>query len=95
MGMPAARLGDICTGHECWPPRPTAQASTTVFVNQRGSHRMADAWSGHCCGPSCHSSTTVKGSTTVFVDGKPAARVGDQVGCGSVIMTGSGNVFIG
>lgn len=54
---------------------------------------MSDAWAVHCCGPKCHGSVTCGGSRTVFVNSLPAARVGDPVCCGSVIMTGSHNVF--
>ena len=37
------RLGDICTGHGCWPPRANSSASTDVFVNSRGVHRLGDS----------------------------------------------------
>lgn len=93
--MPTARLADLCTGHFCFPPRPNIEASTNVFVNSRGHHRMGDMWAVHCCGTNCHSSTTCLGSTSVFINSKPAARVGDFVCCGSLIMTGSSNVFEG
>ena len=47
--MPAVvRLGDICTGHGCWPPRQNIEASQNVFVNGRGVHRLGDAWAVHC-----------------------------------------------
>ncbi|MCG8639139.1 MAG: hypothetical protein MI862_05360 [Desulfobacterales bacterium] len=46
--MPAVhRLSDSCTGHGCWPPRTNAGASTTVFVNNRGAHRVGDPWKPH------------------------------------------------
>jgi uncharacterized Zn-binding protein involved in type VI secretion len=35
------------------------------------------------------------GSKTVFIGGRPAARVGDKTGCGAVIVTGAFNVIIG
>ncbi|MDR3280933.1 MAG: PAAR domain-containing protein [Synergistaceae bacterium] len=94
MGSPAARLGDICTGHGCWPPRPNDQASPNVFVNGRGWHRQGDHWETHCC-PPCHDSTLASGSPTVFVNGKEAGRVGDPVACGSLVASGSPNVFCG
>ncbi|ASD50354.1 hypothetical protein FDI24_gp075 [Acidovorax phage ACP17] len=34
------------------------------------------------------------GSPSVFVNGIPAARIGEKVSCGSVAMTGSANVFM-
>jgi uncharacterized Zn-binding protein involved in type VI secretion len=44
--MPAvSRLGDNCTGHGCWPPRPSTGASPNVRVNgiaaQAHTHRSA------------------------------------------------------
>ncbi|KRB76817.1 hypothetical protein ASE07_26285 [Noviherbaspirillum sp. Root189] len=35
------------------------------------------------------------GSATVFINGQPAARVNDKVGCSAVITSGSNNVYIG
>ena len=32
---------------------------------------------------------------TVFINGKPAGRVGDAINCGGSASAGSGNVFIG
>lgn len=36
------RLGDKCSGHDGWPPRPNIEASTNVFVNDLGVHRLGD-----------------------------------------------------
>lgn len=96
--MPAAaRLGDICTGHGCWPPRENDQASGDVFVNDRGWHRKGDSWKPHTCPPipETHASVLASGSGTVFVNGKEAGRVGDQVACGSLVASGSSDVFAG
>jgi len=41
------------------------------------------------------SRSIVSGSSSVFINGKPAARVGDAINCGGVIIQGSPNVFIG
>jgi uncharacterized Zn-binding protein involved in type VI secretion len=47
--MPAVvRLGDMSTGHSCFPPRPNTEASPNVFVNGKGVHRVGDAWAIHC-----------------------------------------------
>lgn len=92
--MPAVtRLGDNCTGHGCWPPRPSTSASPNVFVNSIKVHRQGDSWATHCCGPACHASNLASGSSTVFVNGKQIGRIGDPVVCGSVVAVGSGNVF--
>lgn len=94
--MPAcARLGDICTGHGCYPPRPNVQASPNVYVNGIPVHRDTDAWASHCCDSVCHSSVLARGSPTVFVNALQCGRIGDPVACGSNIAEGSGNVFVG
>lgn len=90
-----ARLNDQCTGHGCFSPRPIVSASGNVNINGRGAARLTDALAVHCCGPSCHDGKIAVGSGTVFVNGKPLARIGDDVNCGSVIAQGSGNVFAG
>lgn len=88
------RLGDLCTGHGCWPPRPNDEASPDVFTNGIRTHRETDHWPVHCCG-SCHDGNLEKGSRTVFVNGLPIARIGDPVDCGSHVAEGSPNVFAG
>ena len=93
--MPAAhRLGDLCGGHGCFPPRNNVSASPNVFVNGKGSHRVGDGWATHCCGPACHASVAASGSPNVFVNGIPKCRIGDAVACGSKMATGSPNVFV-
>lgn len=96
---PVTRLGDICTGHGCWPPRPCVSASPNVITNGRGTHRRGDSWASHCkpCGKCscCHGSVLAMGSSTVFANGRPVARIGDPVACGSLAATGSPNVIAG
>jgi uncharacterized Zn-binding protein involved in type VI secretion len=93
----AARLADICTGHECWPPRPNDQGSPNVRINGRPAHRQTDHWMTHCCPeiPECHDSHLAAGSPTVRVNGLQKGRIGDPVACGSAVMTGSPNVNVG
>ena len=99
--MPAAtRLGDICTGHACFPSRNSIAGSSNVFVNGIPWHRQNDGWSVHCCTHpdvphGCHDSVLASGSKTVYVNGKQAGRIGDPVACGSSVATGSKNVFAG
>jgi len=94
--MPAAaRLGDLCTGHGCWPARPNIEASPDVFIDGIAAHRQGDGWATHVCPPSPpHGGTTSSGSPTVFVNGSPKARVGDPVSCGSSIADGSPTVVV-
>jgi uncharacterized Zn-binding protein involved in type VI secretion len=54
----------------------------------------------HQCGikpapPHLAASPVTKGSATVSIGGKPAARVDDQTGCGATIVSGATHVFIG
>lgn len=96
--MPAVtRLGDSCSGHGCWPPRPSTGASPDVFVNGIAVHRQGDAWAPHTCPtiPETHDSVLASGSSTVYVNGKQIGRIGDPVVCGSTVATGSANVFAG
>lgn len=96
--MPAvSRLGDNCTGHGCWPPRPSTGASPNVRVNGIAAHRQGDAWAPHTCPtiPETHASVLAAGSATVRVNGKQLARIGDPVACGSTVAQGSANVFAG
>lgn len=85
----AVRYADICSGHDSYPPRPSIQGSSDVFINNRAAHRVGDTWNMHP-----HIGVMATGSPNVFVNGKPLARVGDSVSCGSVAATGSPNVFV-
>ena len=94
--MPAVtRLGDLGSGHGTFPPRTSSAGSSNVFCNGIAVHRQGDAWGVHCNPVSCHAGALANGSSTVFVNGKPIGRVGDAVNCGSVVATGSSNVFAG
>jgi uncharacterized Zn-binding protein involved in type VI secretion len=48
--------------------------------------------SATCVGPP---DTIVKGSATVMISGRPAARLGDQTGHGGAIVLGAPTVMIG
>ena len=45
--------------------------------------------------PHLRSSPVTSGSSSVFLCGKPAARVNDPVGCGATILSGAFDVLIG
>lgn len=99
--MPAVtRLGDTCTGHECFPPRNSIEGSPDVFVNGKAAHRQGDGWDVHTCTHpkvphGTHGGSLAAGSSSVFVNGKQLGRVGDPVDCGSSVAAGSSNVFAG
>lgn len=101
MGRAVVRLGDICTGHLCFPPRTSITASTNVFINGKGAVRgtndsgPGDAWAVHVCDTDFHAGIQIGGSATVLVNGKPLARIADAINCGSFCAMGSTNVFAG
>jgi uncharacterized Zn-binding protein involved in type VI secretion len=98
--MPAvARQGDsFSTGHGCTGESFLAGSSSDVFVDGIGIERQGDPCvehtikSGRRCSP--HVVTISSGSGSVFVNGRPIARVGDSIDAGS-ITSGSSTVFAG
>lgn len=95
--MPAAtRVGDADVTHCSGMVR--AEGSPNVFVNgipwsRQGDLNTVHLLPGSPCSP--HAAPIAVGSTTVFINGKGAGRVGDAiVGCTSVA-AGSPNVFCG
>lgn len=99
--MPAVtRLGDLTTGHPfptplTYPPMPSIQASDNVKANGLGIVRVGDEYANHGHTPDPPKPTLATGSSTVFVNGKPAGRVGDTVSCGDTVGVGSPNVNFG
>ena len=89
--QPAARLGDIDTGHPPAPPTPIITASGNVFINGRPAARKGDMLVPHHPGVRI----ITEGSGSVLINGKPAARITDAINCGGKIIVGSGNVLIG
>lgn len=94
MAKAAARLRDMCSGHQGFPPRPNSQGSPDVFFNSLPAHRKTDSWMTHCH-ISCHPGILVTGSPTVFTNNLAQGRVGDYVNCGSTIAQGSPDIFVG
>ncbi|EGU56861.1 PAAR repeat-containing protein [Vibrio nigripulchritudo ATCC 27043] len=99
--MPAAaRLGDSCAGHGCFPATPIIAGSGDVFINGKPAARQGDTVLLHACPcpkmpHGIHGRSISAGSSTVSINGKPASRVGDAIGCGGSVAAGSGDVFIG
>ena len=93
--MPSAsRLGDTGSGHGCFPASPSVSASGDVAINGIGALRQGDAVAPHGCGKCApHGRSVSGGSPTVFVNGRPLARIGDAIDCGGAIEAGSSNVF--
>ena len=102
MGKPITRIGDKTTGHSTYKPRAAKEGSADVFVNNIGVNRVDDLWHPHGSAPAYRGDPhpgetthkTTAGSTTVFINNKGAARIGDPVE-GDTIAAGSPNVFAG
>ena len=101
--MPAVtRFGDSSTtGHGCSGTTTVVGPSENVFVNSRGVERKGDPAAPHtipnsATPPVCvsHSAVINAGSSTVFVNGKAIARIGDSCDAGAIV-AGSSNVFAG
>lgn len=90
------RIGDPCSGHGAFPPRPSTSGSGNVFINGIGAVTVGDSYAVHCDPtPTCHPGALAGGSGGVMVNGKALGRIGDPVACGSVVAVGSSNVFAG
>lgn len=99
--MPAViRIGDKSTGHGCFPP--TSLVITPVqktFINgiKAGVVSSACQYVQHVCKKAVHPQATrtpSSGATKTFIEGNPAARIGDNIGCGDACAQGSPNTFI-
>ena len=95
--MPAVtRIGDADIPHCSGMTR--AVGSPNVFVNSIAWSRQGDVNTSHLLPPAIcpsHAAPIATGSTTVFVNGQGAGRIGDGIsGCTSVA-AGSSNVFAG
>jgi uncharacterized Zn-binding protein involved in type VI secretion len=95
----ATRLGDIGSGHAChFPPTPSISASPDVYVNGIPIVRQGDAYVPHAC-PTCpaplHMRSLSGGSGSIFINGKPAGRIGDAISCGGAADAGSPDVTLG
>lgn len=93
---PAARLTD---SHTCPMTTGTVPhvggpvigpAVPNVLIGEIAAAVVGDMCA--CVGPP---DTIVKGSSTVLIGGKPAARMGDQTAHGGVIVQGAPNVQVG
>ncbi|WP_277398085.1 PAAR domain-containing protein [Pseudomonas sp. MPFS] len=86
-------------------PEPTTgeliRGSPNVFVNLRNAMRAGEDVSSSCTGfPLGHPPwplpvTIAEGSATVYINGKPAARLTSKMTCGAHIKSGSQDTFIG
>lgn len=99
--MPAvSRLGDMSTGHGCFPPTNliTTPVSKTYFNGKlAGVVDSGCKFAAHICGNTTHNSSIripSSGASKTYIEGKKAARIGDDIQCGDAIAEGSSNSFI-
>nr|WP_275041516.1 PAAR domain-containing protein [Tateyamaria sp. ANG-S1] len=69
---------------------PIVMGAATVMVGKMPASRIGDTCT--CVGPP---DTIAKGSTSVLIEGKPAARITDSTAHGGVIVSGCPTVLIG
>jgi uncharacterized Zn-binding protein involved in type VI secretion len=83
-----ARLGDR-TDHG----GTIISGASRTLVNGISAARKGDL---HSCPLKGHGVTPITtGSSSVNIEGRPSARVGDRTGCGAVITSGSPDVEVG
>jgi uncharacterized Zn-binding protein involved in type VI secretion len=97
--MPAAsRLGDLSTGHGCFPPTAitTDVCSKTTIEGPKAAH-VGSKHATHACPPVVHPTSArpiTSGAPKTTIEGSPAARIGDPIGCGDAVGQGASKTFI-
>lgn len=90
---PVTLLGHVCTGHGCWPSRPSAEGEPAFRINGLPVHCQGHAWAAHTCPaiPETHASVLAAGSANFRINGRQLGRIGDPVACGSAVAEGVNN----
>nr|VVV03968.1 hypothetical protein AW0309160_01351 [Aliivibrio wodanis] len=89
------KVGDIGTDHDGFPPTPVTVGSPDVKFDGQPAARVGDPLAPHDKPKHPpHGRTIASGSSTVKINGKPAAITGGAISCGGVTI-GSGTVNIG
>ncbi|HEX8830539.1 MAG TPA: PAAR domain-containing protein [Longimicrobium sp.] len=86
---PAARVGDLHTCPSCTGPILSAGVPTVHVAG------MPAAVAGSLCACAGPPDAIARGSPTVFIAGRAAARMGDPTVRGGVIVGGAPTVLIG
>lgn len=99
--MPAvSRKDDLSTGHGCFSPTPmVATPVNKTYFNDKLAGVVSEEcqFESHTCGIVTHSQVerfVSSGASKTFIEGIPAARIADDIGCGDAIAEGSENSFI-
>ncbi|EJL3952822.1 TPA: type VI secretion system PAAR protein [Vibrio cholerae] len=89
------KVGDIGTDHDGFPPTPVTAGSPDVKFDGQPAARVGDPLAPHDKPKHPpHGRTIAAGSSTVMINGKPAAITGGAVSCGGITI-GSGTINIG
>jgi uncharacterized Zn-binding protein involved in type VI secretion len=99
--MPAvSTIGDKSTGHGCFAPTAliTTPVAKTYFNGKLAAVVDSNCkFAAHSCGITTHN-TSIRipstGASKTYIEGKKAARIGDDIQCGDAIAEGSSNSFI-
>lgn len=93
---PVTLLGHVCTGHGCWPPRPSVEGEPAFRINGIPVHCQGHAWAAHTCPsiPQTHASVLAAGAPNFRVNGRQVGRIGDPVACGSSVAEGTANFVV-
>lgn len=97
MAPPVSRLTDTGSGHNSFPSTVVISASSNTSVNSLLVARHGDALEPHGSpSPSPKHDRAICGhSEKTTVNSKGAARIGDAICCGGLLVTGSGNTVFG
>lgn len=94
-GKKVVLLGDMGTDHNGFPPTPVIAGSPDVLIDGKPVARVGDPLAPHSKPKHPpHPRAIASGSSTVLINGIPAAVTGSTVSCGGVTI-GSGSVVIG
>ena len=97
MTVPVSRIGDVCTGHGSFPPRPLVEGTDDFVVGNSPASKVGDNLAPHGSpSPSPpHGGTVASGSSTYYIANQQIARIGDPVSCGSAMAQGEGTFVVG
>lgn len=95
MSKKVVLLGDLGADHAGFPPTPVIAGSPDVFIDGKPVARVGDPLAPHSKPKHPpHPRAIAGGSSTVLINGMPAAVTGGAITCGGVTI-GSGSVIIG
>jgi uncharacterized Zn-binding protein involved in type VI secretion len=95
MSKAVVLLGDLGSDHSGFPPTPMIAGSPDVLIDGKPVARLSDPLAPHSKPKHPpHPRAIAVGSSTVVINGIPAAVTGSAISCGGVAI-GSGSVVIG